>query len=68
MEKDIKKKAVIPFIVFLGFVALSVNSLCHGIANNEKWRITLASISGLTFVGLIVSLVYWVIKKERKAA
>ena len=67
MEKDIKKKLLIPFLVFLGFIAMSVKSLYRGIVNHETWRIVLASVSGVVFVAFIVLIVYTVIKNGRKA-
>jgi hypothetical protein len=68
MEKDIKKKLLIPFLVFLGFIAVSVRAAYRGIVNHETWRIVLASVSGLVFVAFIVLIVYTVVKNGRKAA
>jgi len=66
MEKDIRKKLVIPFITFLGFIAVSVNSLNRGIEHHETLRIVAASASGLFFVAFTCLIVYTVIKTERK--
>jgi hypothetical protein len=68
MEKDIRKKLVIPFIVFLGFIAVSVNSIYRGIVQHETWRIIMASVAGAVFVAFVVLIVYTVWKNERKAA
>jgi len=66
MEKDIRKKLVIPFITFLGFIAVSVNSVYRGIEHHETWRIVVASVGGLFFVAFTGLIVYTVIKNERK--
>ena len=66
MEKDIRKKLVIPFITFLGFIAVSVSSLYKGIELHEAWRIVAASAGGLIFVAFTCLIVYTVIKTERK--
>jgi protein-S-isoprenylcysteine O-methyltransferase Ste14 len=50
MDKSIAKKLVIPFIVFLGFVAINVNSLANGIANHQTWRIVVAGVSLVFFL------------------
>ncbi|MDB4921311.1 hypothetical protein [Mucilaginibacter sp.] len=65
MEKDLKKKTVIPFIIFLGFIAISINSLFKGIARHQTWRIVLASVGGLFFIVLAVMLVYTVLKYKK---
>ena len=68
MEKDIRKKLLVPFLVFLGFIVVSVNSIYKGIVQHETWRIVLASVAGAVFVAFVVLIVYTVWKNERKAA
>jgi hypothetical protein len=65
--EDIKKKVVIPFIIFLGFIVVSVNSLYKGIVNHEPWRIVLASAGGLVSIGFIALIIYTVVKSSKKA-
>jgi hypothetical protein len=55
---NLKKRTVIPFITFLGFIAISINSLFKGIDQHEPWRIVVASVGGLIFIGLTVMLAY----------
>jgi putative effector of murein hydrolase LrgA (UPF0299 family) len=66
MEKVLKKKTVIPFITFLGFIAISINSLFKGIARHQTWRIVLSSVGGLIFTILTVALVYTVLKYKKE--
>jgi len=62
-----KKNAVllIPFITFLGFIAISINSLFKGIDHHETWRIVLASVGGLVFVGFATLTAYHLIKNNK---
>jgi putative effector of murein hydrolase LrgA (UPF0299 family) len=66
MGKDLKKKTVIPLITFLGFIAISINSLFKGIARHQTWRIVLSSVGGLFFTILTVALVYTVLKYKKE--
>ncbi|MDB5090652.1 MAG: hypothetical protein JWR09_4646 [Mucilaginibacter sp.] len=62
-----KKNAalLIPFITFLGFIAISINSLFQGIDHHETWRIVLASIGSLFFVGFATLTAYHLIKNNK---
>jgi hypothetical protein len=64
---NLKKRTVIPFITSLGFIAISINSLFKGIDQHELWRIIVASISGLIFIGLTVMLAYVNYKNSKTA-
>ena len=68
MEKDIKKKLVIPFITSLGFIAISINSLFKGIDQHQTWRIVLASVGGLFFVVLTAIIINAFIKNRKVTA
>lgn len=62
-----KKNAalVIPFITFLGFIAISINSLFKGIDQHETWRIILAAVGGLFFVAFATLTAYHLIKNNK---
>jgi predicted permease len=68
MEKDIKKKAVIPFLACLGFIAVSVNSIYRGIIHHETWRIIVASAGCAVFVGFVILIICQVIKDKELEA
>jgi hypothetical protein len=68
MEKDIRKKLIIPFLTFLGFITISVNSVYRGIIHHETWRIIAGSIGGAVFVAFVTLIIYTVVKNERKSA
>jgi hypothetical protein len=67
MEKDIKKRAIVPFITFLSFLVYSAASIVRGIEHHEPWRILLASAGGVILLTFIVLIVRQVIKEGRKA-
>jgi len=58
---------VIPFIIFLGFIAVSINSLFRGIDHHETWRVVIASVSGLFFVAFAALVTYQLIKNNKAA-
>ncbi len=65
---DLQKKnvaLVIPFITFLGFIAISINSLFRGIERHETWRIVLASVGGLFFVAFAAFTAFRLVKNNR---
>jgi hypothetical protein len=66
MEKDIKKKAIVPFITFLSFLFYSAAAIVRGIEHHEPWRILAASAGGAVFLVFIILLVRQVIKEGRK--
>jgi hypothetical protein len=68
MEKDIKKKLIMPFISCLCFVVCSVINIYLGIEHHEPWRILAASVGGIFFLTLIILIIWQVIKEGRKAA
>jgi hypothetical protein len=68
MEKDIKKKAVIPFIACLGFIVVSVNSIYRGIVHHETWRIVAASAGCAIFIGFVILIIFQVIKDKELTA
>jgi hypothetical protein len=68
MEQKIAKKPVMPFIVFMGFIAVSINSIFKGIDQHETWRIVTASAGGLIFISLTILLAVAVYKNNKTAA
>ena len=65
---DMQKKnaaLLLPFITFLGFIAISINSLFKGIDQHETWRIVLAATGGLFFVAFAVLTAYHLIKTNK---
>ena len=68
MEKDIRKKVVVPFITFLSFLVYSAASIVRGIEHHEPWRILAASAGGAVFLVFIILIVRQVVIEERKAA
>jgi len=54
MDKTLRQRLVIPFIVFIVMIGVDANSLLKGIAQHENWRIIIASISGLGFLTALV--------------
>jgi predicted permease len=65
-QKDNIKKLIIPYFAALGFVAISINSIAHGIDNRETWRIITASIGGTFFLGIAILMIVRLIKTSRK--
>ncbi len=68
MEQQFKKRAIIPFIIFIGFIVVSINSLFKGIEHHETWRIVSASIGGFISVGMAGLLVYANYKNGKAAS
>lgn len=66
MEVGIKKKAVTPFVIFLGFITMGVNSLIKGIEQHQPWRIAAAATGCLIFLGMTILLAYAVYKKKEQ--
>ncbi|WP_094569189.1 hypothetical protein [Mucilaginibacter xinganensis] len=67
MEKKLstRKKLITPNIIFLGFIAVSINSLFKGIEHHETWRIVSSVVGGLIFVGFVGLSIYTAIKQEK---
>ena len=59
------KSPVLPFITFLGFIAIGVNSLFKGIDQHEPWRIVASAVGCALFIGLSVALTIAVVKNKR---
>jgi hypothetical protein len=68
MEKNIRKKVIVPFITFLSFLVYSAAANVRGIEHHEPWRILAASTGGAVFLVFIILIVRQVIIEERKAA
>ena len=64
---EIRKKLIIPFLTFLGFIVVSVNSIYKGIVHHETWRIVLASIGGIGFIAFAILIIYTVVKSGQKS-
>jgi len=62
---SIRKKLITPNIIFLGFIATSINNLFKGIEQHETWRIVSSIAGGLIFVGFVGLSIYTVIKQEK---
>ncbi|MCR8557442.1 hypothetical protein KXD93_07310 [Mucilaginibacter sp. BJC16-A38] len=65
---DLQKKNVallIPFITFLGFIAISINSLFCGIDHHETWRMVLAAVGGLFFVAFAALTAFHLVKNNK---
>ncbi len=67
MEKEvnIRRKLVTPNLIFLGFIILSIIKMFKGIEQHETWRIVMAAVGGLIFIGLMALSVYTIIKQEK---
>ena len=64
-KASIRKKLITPNLIFLGFIAVSINSLFKGIEHHETWRIVSSVAGGLIFVGFVGLSIYTVIKQEK---
>jgi len=60
MDTELKKKLVIPFIVFIGLLAVNINSIVNGVNNHNTWRVVAATASciliGIAFFVVIRSI------------
>jgi hypothetical protein len=64
-KASIRKKLIIPNLIFLGFITVSINNLFKGIEHHETWRIVSAAAGGLIFVGFVGLSIYTVIKQGK---
>jgi ABC-type dipeptide/oligopeptide/nickel transport system permease subunit len=60
----VKKKLVIPIIVFLIAIVVNMNSISRGIDKHETWRVVLAASSSVLMIAF--AIVAWVMLSRQK--
>lgn len=67
MEKTPRQKLLPSLFIFIGMIAVGINSIIKGIDQHETWRIVLAAISVLMFA-IGIALIFIYTKKTHKAS
>jgi len=50
---SIKKRLILPMIIFVGMMVVNITSIINGINEHQTWRIVIASISSVLMLGAI---------------
>lgn len=67
MEKTPRQKLLPSLFIFIGMIAVGINSIIKGIDQHETWRIVLASVSVVMFA-IGIALIFIYTKKQEKAS
>lgn len=67
MEKTPRQKLLPSLFIFIGMIAVGINSIIKGIDQHETWRIVLALVSVVMFA-IGIALIFIYTKKQEKAS
>jgi hypothetical protein len=67
MEKTPRQKLLPSLFIFVGMIAIGINSVIKGIDQHQTWRIVIASVSVVMFAAGIVLIIIHT-KKQEKAS
>ncbi|HTD41818.1 MAG TPA: hypothetical protein VK671_14410 [Mucilaginibacter sp.] len=50
----IKKRLILLIIIFVGIMAVNINSIINGINEHQTWQIVVASVSSALMLGAVI--------------
>ncbi|MEO6524089.1 MAG: hypothetical protein ABIN91_20560 [Mucilaginibacter sp.] len=68
MDTEVRKKLVVPFIVFLGILGVNANSIVNGINQHNTTRVVIASVSTVIVLCLLIFTIYNANKNSKKSS
>ncbi|EHQ27809.1 hypothetical protein [Mucilaginibacter paludis] len=66
MDSELKKKLLIPFLVFVGLLALNANSIINAINQHQTSRVIIASASSVFIIIAFIVVIRSVKKNNNK--
>lgn len=54
MDSSIKKKLILPLIIFVGMMIVNTNSIISGVEQHQTSRIVVASASSVLMLGAVI--------------
>lgn len=51
---SVKKRFVLPLIIFVGIMVMNISSIISGIEEHQTWRIVIASVSSALMLGAVI--------------
>jgi len=68
MDTEVRKKLIVPFIVFLGILGVNANTIINGINQHNTTRIVIASVSTVIVLGLLIFTVVNANKSSKRSS
>jgi uncharacterized membrane protein YbhN (UPF0104 family) len=54
MDPEVRKKLIIPFVVFLAILAINTNTIINAVNQHNPTRIVIAAVSTVIVLGLLI--------------
>lgn len=65
---SVKKRLILPIIIFVGMMVVNTNSIISGIEEHQTWRIVVASVSSALMLGAVIFIFVRIAKVKKREA